>query len=585
MKANDLLDERTAELLGLGWLGERLAPKSPYGVRIFAQIVPFRRGDEEAAQGRAQRIAAVAAQIKADRIAAVRIELERLADVSSAVARASIEETLHDPDFLELRRFCEGVERIDELLAGSSLPEIENDATSAVLTALDAGRTGASEFYLADAFDAGLAAARAALSQAQAELDAVRGRETARIAQALGRSDVGDEFIVMRTDLHGALPAGLRVVREAPTYLLCAIEHGEAFLAALGRRQQTFDAVAAVEERVRSRLSAIVGRQAAGMNAAAVAIGQLDVTLAAVNFSQRYDCAAASVSPEGALRFERARFLPIDNELTVAGRRFVPIDLDLAGAAVLTGPNMGGKSVSLQTCGFLALLVAFGVPVPAAAASIALFDRIAWLGLGGEAHTGGLLSSFAQELMALKAILSDDAERLLILADEFARTTTPHEGRALVIALLERLRERKACALVATHLQGIASAAAVRHFAVRGLREIPRPPDGGRPFGSAARTRRSDGLPDRRGRRRRRRARRRHRACRAPGHGCRLREGRVPRVVTMSGMDPLVITCAPVGAEVRPDQTPYLPYTPQLLGEDGKSGARSRSLDHPRALP
>ncbi len=477
MKANDLLDERTAELLGLGWLGERLAPKSPYGVRIFAQIVPFRRGDEEAAQGRAQRIAAVAAQIKADRIAAVRIELERLADVSSAVARASIEETLHDPDFLELRRFCEGVERIDELLAGSSLPEIENDATSAVLTALDAGRTGASEFYLADAFDAGLAAARAALSQAQAELDAVRGRETARIAQALGRSDVGDEFIVMRTDLHGALPAGLRVVREAPTYLLCAIEHGEAFLAALGRRQQTFDAVAAVEERVRSRLSAIVGRQAAGMNAAAVAIGQLDVTLAAVNFSQRYDCAAASVSPEGALRFERARFLPIDNELTVAGRRFVPIDLDLAGAAVLTGPNMGGKSVSLQTCGFLALLVAFGVPVPAAAASIALFDRIAWLGLGGEAHTGGLLSSFARELVTLKAILSDDAERLLILADEFARTTTPHEGRALVIALLERLRERKACALVATHLQGIASAAAVRHFAVRGLREIPRPPE------------------------------------------------------------------------------------------------------------
>jgi dsDNA-specific endonuclease/ATPase MutS2 len=175
------------------------------------------------------------------------------------------------------------------------------------------------------------------------------------------------------------------------------------------------------------------------------------------------------------LRFERARFLPIDNELTVAGRSFVPIDLDLAGTAVLTGPNMGGKSVSLQTCGFLALLVAFGVPVPAAGASIALFDRIAWLGLGSESHTGGLLSSFAQELVALKGLLSDNAERLLVLADEFARTTTPHEGRALVIALLERLRARNACALVATHLQGIAAAAAVRHFAVRGLREIARP--------------------------------------------------------------------------------------------------------------
>ena len=51
-----LHDERTGELLGLEWLSERLAPKSPYGARIFAQIVPFRRGDEEAAQGRAQQI-------------------------------------------------------------------------------------------------------------------------------------------------------------------------------------------------------------------------------------------------------------------------------------------------------------------------------------------------------------------------------------------------------------------------------------------------------------------------------------------------------------------------------------------------
>ncbi|MFY9631051.1 MAG: hypothetical protein WAJ94_05525, partial [Candidatus Cybelea sp.] len=81
MKANDLFDERTAELLGFEWLSERLSPRSPYGTRIFAQLVPFRRGGEEAAQGRAQRIAAVAAEVKADRVAAVRIELEGLADV------------------------------------------------------------------------------------------------------------------------------------------------------------------------------------------------------------------------------------------------------------------------------------------------------------------------------------------------------------------------------------------------------------------------------------------------------------------------------------------------------------------------
>ena len=74
----------------------------------------------------------------------------------------------------------------------------------------------------------------------------------------------------------------------------------------------------------------------------------------------------------------------------------------------------------------------------------------------------------------MKAILARDSARLLILSDEFARTTTPHEGRALLVALLERLRRRGACGMLATHLPGIAAAAGVVHFAVRGLRGIPR---------------------------------------------------------------------------------------------------------------
>ncbi|MBV8067535.1 MAG: hypothetical protein JO113_06135, partial [Candidatus Eremiobacteraeota bacterium] len=84
--------------------------------------------------------------------------------------------------------------------------------------------------------------------------------------------------------------------------------------------------------------------------------------------------------------------------------------------------------------------------------------------------------SFAREVLELKAILDRGAPRLLILGDEFARTTTPHEGRALLIALLARLRERGACGILATHLAGIAPAAGARHFAVRGLRGIPRRP-------------------------------------------------------------------------------------------------------------
>ncbi len=63
---------------------------------------------------------------------------------------------------------------------------------------------------------------------------------------------------------------------------------------------------------------------------------------------------------------------------------------------------------------------------------------------------------------------------MLVLIDEFARTTTPHEGRALLVALVRGLRRRRRLSLIATHLAGIAGAAGVRHFAVRGLRCMPR---------------------------------------------------------------------------------------------------------------
>jgi DNA mismatch repair ATPase MutS len=141
---------------------------------------------------------------------------------------------------------------------------------------------------------------------------------------------------------------------------------------------------------------------------------------------------------------------------------------------------MGGKSVCLRTVGFIALCAAFGLPVPAERASSGLFEEIAWLGIGSQDdQPGGLLSAFAQEVVRLRDVLTRNRGRLLVLVDEFARTTTPLEGKALLVALLRRLRERAACGLAATHLASVAREAGARHFAVRGLRGIPQPPPTG----------------------------------------------------------------------------------------------------------
>ena len=208
------------------------------------------------------------------------------------------------------------------------------------------------------------------------------------------------------------------------------------------------------------------------------AFGEVDVLLAAARFTRIHRCTVATVADDAQFAISSARFLPLEAELAAQGRAFTPVDVRLDGIAVLTGPNMGGKSVALRTCGFVAACAAYGLPVPAQAAHVPLFGEIVWLGIGADEdnETGGLLSSFAREVVRLRDVLAGDAAKRLVLLDEFARTTTPREGKALLIGVIERLQKERACGLAATHLGGVAAAARVRHYAVRGLRGIPQRP-------------------------------------------------------------------------------------------------------------
>ncbi|MBV8654461.1 MAG: hypothetical protein JO160_00355 [Candidatus Eremiobacteraeota bacterium] len=482
MKTERLIDPASAQALDFAWLARAVEPAGEYGRRAFEELRPFVPGQEAAAFERASRIALLASAADEERLDAVRDVLRQSPDATGAIARASMGDVLDDAQLFELQRFCDAIERTGSLLAGvAGIESAAGDAIRSIARVLEPGRSGKYGFYLADAFAPEVSSARAALVRAQAELDAVRGRAVARVGLELGRDDVaGDEFIVMRASV-GKLPAGVRVLREAATYFLCAIEYDDAALAALARRDEAAANVAAAEENVRAKLSAQVRERAAELDRAARTLGEIDVLVSAARFTREHDCVPAAIVDRAALEFEAGRFLPMAGELEVQGRRFTPIDVALHDVAVLTGPNMGGKSVCLRTCGFIAMCASFGLPAPARRAATALFEEIAWLGIGTDEDPSGgsLLSSFAREVVRLREVLERKSARTLVLVDEFARTTTPAEGKALLAAAIEALRARGACGMAATHLAGVAAEAGARHFAVRGLRGIPDRPSTG----------------------------------------------------------------------------------------------------------
>ena len=102
--------------------------------------------------------------------------------------------------------------------------------------------------------------------------------------------------------LRARLPSGVRVVREAPTYLLCELDADDAVLAALGRRDAAAAEVARAEERVREQLSGTIRTHAAALESAMRSFGECDVLVAAARFARAYRCSVPVVASNAALQ-------------------------------------------------------------------------------------------------------------------------------------------------------------------------------------------------------------------------------------------------------------------------------------------
>ena len=468
-------DAATADAIGATWLLEAIAPAGSFGRRARARERPFLRGDEDAARDAIARVASLAAQTSPGDLAAMRAAIALAPDLTEIFVRAAGGATLDDVDFFELGRLARAIDDVSRFVSRESFVA---PALGDVRAALLPGSTKQGGFYLADAFDATLAHERSHASAAQAAFDAQRRRLAERVADFAGIEHVRDgEFVLMRDAIASTLPPEIRVIREAPTYFLCEVALDDVARDALTEREAAIARVAAAEDAVRVRLTRVIASSVAAFESACDALGDLDALVARAQFARAQVCVVPEIATSGGYSLVDAAYVPLRETLVARGRKYAPVSFDLDGIGVVTGPNMGGKTVALRTLGFVAACVALGVPVPTRAARVVLVDQIVWLGTEASADSGdGLLSSFGREVIGLRSFLARDAVRAIVLVDEFARTTSPREGRALSIALLERLRERGAIGLAATHLAGIAAVARVAHFAVGGLRTLSESP-------------------------------------------------------------------------------------------------------------
>jgi DNA mismatch repair ATPase MutS len=201
------------------------------------------------------------------------------------------------------------------------------------------------------------------------------------------------------------------------------------------------------------------------------AIGELDLLIAKAELARRHNGVKPELTIDGSCNIIKGINPIVEKGLHKKGKKYIPISAELSeGVTLITGANMGGKTVSLKMLGLLVCMAQHGLLVPAERMTFQLFDFI-YISCGDEQSIDLGLSTFGAEIKSITEVLSQSSSRGLVLLDELARGTNPKEGYAISYALIDYLMKSSCISVITTHLEGL-ERAGLKHLQVKGLQNI-----------------------------------------------------------------------------------------------------------------
>ncbi len=201
-------------------------------------------------------------------------------------------------------------------------------------------------------------------------------------------------------------------------------------------------------ERILYQLSAEVSEASESLRLNYLNLTELAFYFACAELSSRMHASEAVIAEDRSIALRRARHPLIDPKQVVPTNIYLGKDYD---TLIITGPNTGGKTVTLKTLGLFALMTQAGLHIPADdESSLCIFDKIL-VDLGDEQSIEQSLSTFSSHMVTIVSIMEEVDDRSLCLFDELGAGTDPVEGAALAVAIIESVRERGAMCAATTH--------------------------------------------------------------------------------------------------------------------------------------
>src|SRR5438445_5872821 len=279
---------------------------------------------------------------------------------------------------------------------------------------------------------------------------------------------VQEELVTIRGERF-VIPVKIEQKRRVPGVVHGSSSSGQTvFVEPIETIEQNNDLVRLLDEeqaethRILLEMTRRIGESAEAIRSAADALAELELQFVKARFAEDYFCVPVTLNPAGTpdgqtreprLVLHKARHPLLERNLKSKRGNIVPISIELDSERrelVITGPNTGGKTVTLKTVGLLALMAQSGLPVPADHAELPVFDAVL-ADIGDYQSIEQNLSTFSAHVTNIDFISRTATARSLVLLDELGSATDPEEGAALAVAIADHFRQVGCISIISTH--------------------------------------------------------------------------------------------------------------------------------------
>ena len=420
------IDDKSLERLGFKKLLSRVETLSPYGKSKLKGLKNYLRGEEDLLEEEFNKMETFMEFSSNNRDIVRNVEgiIHRLKDIKTAINNCLKEHILDEVDLFEIKAQALLMEEMNEYLKEfpSELHDFLLKDVSRVIKALDPDNDRTPTFYIYESYSP--------------ELREIREKKKG-IEKEIYASNDFDEITQLKEER-------LKVLVEEER----------------------------VELEIKKKLTSILYGEAEDFLENIEKIGNLDFLMAKVRFAKTYGGIRPEISKNYEIDVKGLVNIEVREVLEAKSRPFTPIDISIgSGVTIITGANMGGKSVALKTITENLLLFHMGFFVIAEEAKFPLIDFVFFISDDMQDISKGL-STFGAEIMKLKEVnVFLDLGIGFVVFDEFARGTNPKEGQKFVEALAKYLNDRPTISLMTTHFDGIVREG-MNHYQVVGLKNV-----------------------------------------------------------------------------------------------------------------